>query len=53
VDTDADPHNSNRGFFFSHVGWLMLKKHPDVIRKGSQIDMRDILADSVAMFGCK
>lgn len=22
-DTDADPHNSTRGFFFSHVGWLL------------------------------
>src|SRR5699024_5267906 len=22
VDTDADPHNASRGFFFSHVGWL-------------------------------
>ncbi|XP_025265739.1 acyl-CoA Delta(11) desaturase-like isoform X1 [Camponotus floridanus] len=53
TDTDADPHNSNRGFFFSHVGWLMLKKHPDVIRKGRQIDMRDILADPVVMFGYK
>lgn len=27
-DTDADPHNASRGFFFSHVGWLMSKKHP-------------------------
>ena len=25
-ETDADPHNSNRGFFFAHVGWLMLQK---------------------------
>ncbi|KAL6426391.1 hypothetical protein ACFW04_009109 [Cataglyphis niger] len=52
-DTDADPHNSNRGFFFSHVGWLMMKKHPDVIRKGRQINMSDILTDPVAAFGCK
>jgi stearoyl-CoA desaturase (Delta-9 desaturase) len=22
-DTNADPHNSNRGFFFSHMGWLL------------------------------
>lgn len=27
-DTDADPHNASRGFFFSHIGWLMSKKHP-------------------------
>lgn len=29
-DTDADPHNANRGFFFSHIGWLLSKKHPKV-----------------------
>ncbi|KAL7302165.1 hypothetical protein TKK_0005388 [Trichogramma kaykai] len=50
-ETDADPHNSKRGFFFSHVGWLMLKKHPDVISKGKLIDMSDILADPVVRFG--
>ncbi|KOB70664.1 Acyl-CoA delta-14 desaturase, partial [Operophtera brumata] len=27
-DTDGDPHNAKRGFFFSHIGWLMTKKHP-------------------------
>ncbi|XP_075974337.1 acyl-CoA Delta-9 desaturase-like [Anticarsia gemmatalis] len=42
VDTDADPHNSKRGFFFSHIGWLLLKKHPDVTTKGSTVDMTDI-----------
>lgn len=49
-ETDADPHNSNRGFFFSHVGWLMIKKHPEVIRKGKLIDMSDIKADPIAAF---
>ncbi|XP_058802403.1 acyl-CoA Delta(11) desaturase-like [Phymastichus coffea] len=49
-ETDADPHNSNRGFFFAHVGWLMLKKHPDVIRKGRQLDVSDIYNEPVAAF---
>ncbi|KYN30214.1 Acyl-CoA Delta(11) desaturase [Trachymyrmex cornetzi] len=53
TDTDADPHNSNRGFFFSHMGWLMMKKHPDVIRRGRQVDMSDVLADPVAAFNIK
>ncbi|XP_011054281.1 PREDICTED: acyl-CoA Delta(11) desaturase-like [Acromyrmex echinatior] len=53
TDTDADPHNSNRGFFFSHVGWLMMKKHPDVIRKGRHVDMSDIMADPIAAFSVK
>ena len=24
-ETQADPHNANRGFFFSHMGWLMVR----------------------------
>jgi stearoyl-CoA desaturase (Delta-9 desaturase) len=27
-ETDADPHNATRGFFFAHMGWLLVKKHP-------------------------
>jgi stearoyl-CoA desaturase (delta-9 desaturase) len=46
-DTDADPHNATRGLFFSHVGWLMQKKHPEVLRRGREIDMSDVLADPV------
>uniref|UniRef100_A0A8C6NUT4 stearoyl-CoA 9-desaturase n=1 Tax=Nothobranchius furzeri TaxID=105023 RepID=A0A8C6NUT4_NOTFU len=33
-ETDADPHNARRGFFFAHIGWLLVRKHPDVIEKG-------------------
>ncbi|XP_034484964.1 stearoyl-CoA desaturase 5 [Drosophila innubila] len=50
TDTHADPHNSRRGFFFAHMGWLMCKKHPDVGIKGKQIDMTDIEQDPVVMF---
>ncbi|KAL3276973.1 hypothetical protein HHI36_012335 [Cryptolaemus montrouzieri] len=49
-DTDADPHNASRGFFFSHCGWLMMKKHPEVIKQGKKIDMTDILEDPVVQF---
>ncbi len=27
TDTELDPHNSKRGFFFCHVGWIMFYKH--------------------------
>lgn len=50
VDTNADPHNSKRGFFFSHIGWLMSKKHPDVKKFGRRIDMSDLEADKLVMF---
>lgn len=49
-DTDADPHNATRGFFFSHVGWLMSKKHPKVKEYGKKIDMSDMEADPWIMF---
>ena len=49
-ETDADPHNAKRGFFFSHVGWLFVRKHPDVISKGKQIPLDDLYADKIVMF---
>ncbi len=50
TETDADPHNAKRGFFFAHVGWLMLRKHPQVLIKGRNVDMSDLRADPVVMF---
>ncbi|KAL3218369.1 hypothetical protein MRX96_031562 [Rhipicephalus microplus] len=49
-ETTADPHDATRGFFFSHVGWLLVRKHPDVRNKGKNIDMSDLLADPVVRF---
>ena len=46
-ETDADPHNATRGFFFAHIGWLLVRKHPDVKTKGKQLDLSDLLADPV------
>lgn len=50
TETDADPHNAKRGFFFSHVGWLMVRKHKDVFIKGKTVDLSDLEADPVVMF---
>ena len=50
TETDADPHNALRGFFFAHMGWLMMKKHPDIRSKGKNVDMSDLCADSVLLF---
>ncbi|KAK3849817.1 hypothetical protein Pcinc_043443 [Petrolisthes cinctipes] len=49
-ETDADPHNARRGFFFSHMGWLMYRKHPEVITKGRGLDLSDLEQDSVVAF---
>ncbi|MCQ8063960.1 acyl-CoA desaturase, partial [Salmonella enterica] len=50
TETHADPHNSRRGFFFSHVGWLLVRKHPAVKEKGSMVDMSDLKAEKLVMF---
>ncbi|KAM9832530.1 acyl-CoA desaturase [Neosynchiropus ocellatus] len=49
-ETDADPHNAVRGFFFSHIGWLLVRKHPDVIEKGRKLELTDLRSDKVVMF---
>lgn len=49
-ETDADPHNARRGFFFSHMGWLMYRKHPMVIEKGRGLDVSDLQADPIVRF---
>ncbi|XP_034187660.2 acyl-CoA Delta-9 desaturase-like [Osmia lignaria lignaria] len=49
-DTDLDPHNANRGLFFSHIGWMMAKKHPLLRKKQMEIDVEDLLQDKLLMF---
>lgn len=49
-DTTADPHNSGRGLFFSHMGWVMCRKHQNVFRAAKKLDFSDLLADPVVAF---
>jgi len=49
-ETHGDPHNANRGFFFSHMGWLLVRKHPAVMKAGKTINMTDLEQDSLVMF---
>lgn len=50
TEKDGDPHNASRGFFFAHMGWLMCKKHSDIIKNGKKIDMTDLWNDPVVRF---
>lgn len=52
-ETNADPTNAKRGFFFAHVGWMMRRKHPDVAAKGKCIDVSDMVNDKVLWFQYK
>lgn len=49
-DTDLDPHDISKGFFFAHVGWLLVNKSPQLVEEGKRIDMTDLLNDPVVMF---
>jgi len=49
-ETDADPHDATRGFFYAHVGWLLVKKSPKVIEAGKKLDFKDLEDDGVVMF---
>ncbi|XP_012140350.1 (11Z)-hexadec-11-enoyl-CoA conjugase-like [Megachile rotundata] len=53
ADTDVDPHNSTRGLFFSHIGWMMAKKHPLVIKKQKEMNFDDLLEDKLLMLQYK
>jgi stearoyl-CoA desaturase (delta-9 desaturase) len=50
ADTDKDPYNARRGFFFCHVGWLLVHKNPDMLKAGREMDMSDLFADKIVMF---
>lgn len=44
-DTDVDPENASRGFFYSHIGWWMLKKDAKVIEYGKRLSYDDLWND--------
>ena len=49
-ETVADPHNATRGFFFAHIGWLLIKKDINVIKASRKLDFSDLQADGFVMF---
>jgi len=46
-DTDADPHDINRGFFYAHMGWLLMVKDQSVKDAGKRLHCQDLLDDPV------
>lgn len=43
TDTDLDPYNAHKGFWFSHVGWMLLKPR----RKPGVADISDLSKNEV------
>jgi len=50
AETDHDPHDATRGFFYAHVGWLLLKKSDKVKEAGKKLDFQDLYDDKIVMF---
>jgi len=50
VDTDADPKNAKRGFFYAHLGWWMLKKKEDVFIYGRKLSHQDLLDEPLVVY---
>jgi len=43
-------YNARRGFFFCHIGWLLVQKNKEVIQAGKELDLSDLLADPLVRF---
>lgn len=53
TDTEADPYNAKRGFFFAHIGWVTMDWTPEFRRAMKEIDMSDIDKDPLARFNTR
>jgi len=49
-DSIADPHDARRGFFFSHVGWLLVEKQKEVIEAGKSMDLAWLKNNKIVRF---
>lgn len=48
-DTDADPHNIQRGPLYAHFGWMCSRVHPILYEKASKVDFSFITNDPILM----
>jgi len=47
VDTDKDPYNAKRGFFYTHVGWMLMQQDYGIL---GLVDVADFTASKMIMF---
>lgn len=50
ADTDRDITNSERGFFYAHIGWKLYEEHPEVSAGRSLVCINDLMSDPVVTF---
>ena len=49
-DTKLDPHNASRGFFYSHIGWVLTYNPKLYAIQQQYANMEDLEADPVVMW---
>ncbi len=49
-DTEYDPHDISRGFFYSHMGWLFVRKSKKAKEKMKMYDYSDLLNDPIVYY---
>ncbi|KAI9144089.1 hypothetical protein BKA69DRAFT_1058185 [Paraphysoderma sedebokerense] len=47
TDTDDDPYSAHKGLFWSHIGWMLVKKKNDKLKT---VDISDLMADPLVRF---
>merc|ERR1712000_80462 len=47
TDTDRDPYSIQKGFFYAHIGWMLIKQDPNKIGRA---DISDLNADPMIRF---
>lgn len=50
VDTEADPHNINEGFWHAHMLWLWRPRADAFVAARKKVDCTDLLADPVVYY---
>lgn len=49
VDTDQDPYSASKGFWYSHIGWMLVKQDKEKIG-GKFINIKDLEEDPLVRF---
>ena len=49
-DKEEDPHNINNGFFYAHMGWLLVEKSEKTINIGKSLNLQHLKDDCIVMF---
>lgn len=47
TDTNRDPYDARRGFWFSHMGWMLMKSNP---KNKARADISDLIVDKIVAF---